>query len=140
MVMDDEGVVEAIRHHIADIHQQSGMRISFECDEPLPPIDSRVEGAVYRVVQEALTNVRRHSRADKANVTITAAGSSIEVDVEDQGVGFNPEDVGPDSFGLRGIRERARLFGGVADIHSTRGHGTRVHAEFPLQPATTESA
>jgi signal transduction histidine kinase len=90
------------------------------------------------MVQEALTNVARHSGAPAAAVTVMADDSVLQVEISDRGRGF---DVGSalskhDSLGLPGLAERVRLAAGHLDLFSLPGQGTRLHAEFPLLPAT----
>jgi signal transduction histidine kinase len=100
--------------------------------------DPEIETAAYRIVQEALTNIARHAGVREATVRVWAREGSLEVDVEDQGVGFDrqatPSSGG--SAGLAGMRERATLLGARLTIETAPGTGTRVSAEFPLGPRT----
>ncbi len=90
---------------------------------------------VFRIVQEAVTNAARHSRAHHLRVLAAVEGGRLTVVVEDDGIGFGPAaDVGV-RLGLRGIRERAAILGGHADIRSAPGEGTRVSVEVPLATA-----
>ena len=98
-----------------------------------------LETAVYRLVQEALNNVSKHSMARRADVTVRALRGAIEIEVRDDGVGFEPSLV-REGFGLVGMRERAALLGGTLDVDSTRGSGTRVRAEIPLLTRGEEDA
>jgi signal transduction histidine kinase len=90
-----------------------------------------LETAVYRLVQEALNNVTKHSMARHADITVRATRGTIEIEVSDDGVGFEPNLV-REGFGLVGMRERAALLGGTLEVSSTRGSGTQVRAEIPL--------
>src|SRR5439155_6361199 len=90
-----------------------------------------LETAVYRLVQEALNNVSKHSLARHASLSVRAGRGKIEIEVADDGVGFEPALV-REGFGLVGMRERAALLGGSLEVGSTRGSGTRVRAEIPL--------
>ena len=97
----------------------------------LPPV---VEVQVLRIVQEALTNVRRHARASRAEVVFTVDGDTLTVSVHDDGQGFDPTSIARGEwpqFGLRAMRERAEAAGGTLEIESERGHGTVVRATFP---------
>jgi two-component system, NarL family, sensor histidine kinase DevS len=135
--------LEAAVQALAEQHQQASGVMEVDCDLEL----SRDEGdrptpvletAVYRLVQEALNNVSKHSMARRADVTVRAAGSTIEIEVRDDGVGFEPSLV-HEGFGLVGMRERAALLGGTLEVDSKRGSGTRVLAEIPLLTRAEES-
>lgn len=93
-----------------------------------PPLET----TVFRIVQESLGNAYRHSRGDKIRVGVTEVGKRVRIEVEDAGVGFDLGKVDPARFGLPGIRERTRLFGGSATIESVPGHGTRIAVDLPI--------
>jgi signal transduction histidine kinase len=95
-----------------------------------------LESTVYRLVQEALTNVVKHARAERADVEVTVEHDLVAIEVRDDGVGFDPALTRP-GFGLVGMRERLELVGGRVDISSAPGRGTRVHAELPLPPGAS---
>ncbi len=90
-----------------------------------------VETVVYRVAQEALTNVARHANASRASVTIAAGDGRVRTRVDDDGVGFQPPPGRPSSLGLAGMVERASLVDGRLDITSSPGAGTTVRLEVP---------
>jgi two-component system sensor histidine kinase DegS len=98
---------------------------------------------VYRIVQESLNNVMKHSKARRAAVTISRHGRSVAIRIEDNGVGLRPDALGVEpsttsGFGLKGIRERARILGGRVDIRSGGGTGTSVTITFTAEDATHE--
>jgi signal transduction histidine kinase len=94
-----------------------------------------LEDAIYRVVQEALSNVVKHAAADRVEVAIVRKDDIVQVSIRDDGVGFDPNhDAG--GFGLLGIRERVGLLGGVLSIESTRGSGTHLGIGLPLDDAS----
>ena len=96
--------------------------------------------ALFRVVQEALTNVAKHAGASLVRVRLALIDGGIRVTVEDNGVGFDPAQVSSDRLGLFGIHERAALLGGVFKIDSNRGHGTRIDVSVPFaSKASTEA-
>jgi signal transduction histidine kinase len=144
-IIDESGLVAAIEHLMGDLERQEGLRVDFDhvgVDRPLP---AHLETAVFRIVQEALTNVARHSQAKYALVELEGTPDRIVADVCDNGRGFDRSAVPLDRFGLRGIEERARLFGGHAQIDSEPGQGTRIHVELPCEmheppPAPREEA
>ena len=88
--------------------------------------------SLFRIIQEALRNSVRHSRTDRVEIALTQAGRTISARVQDWGCGFDASVHKPDHFGLEGMQERARLFGGAVRIQSAPGEGTCVTAEFPL--------
>ncbi len=97
---------------------------------PLPP---RVEVALYRICQEALTNVARHAEAGRADVQLVATPSQIRLVVEDDGRGFDVSNMPEDRHGLVGMNERAKMLGGRLEIRSNPGTGTRIEATVPLE-------
>jgi PAS domain S-box-containing protein len=128
--------LEAALQALAEQHQQTA-RLEVDCDFDLAREEEArpteiLETAVYRLVQEALNNVSKHSMARRADLTVRTTGAAIEIEVRDDGVGFEPSLV-REGFGLVGMRERAALLGGTLEVDSTRGSGTRVRAEIPLQ-------
>ena len=103
-----------------------------------------MEIAIYRIVQEALTNIRKHSLATEAHVRLSLTPSQIRLTINDNGIGFNaPESVAElansGNFGLIGLQERALLFGGQLTIDSTPGEGTTLDITMPreVQPMWT---
>ena len=128
--------LEAALEALAEQHQQATAVMEVNCDFELPrDEDARptpiLETAVYRLVQEALNNVSKHSMARRADIAVRTTRGAIEIEIRDDGVGFEPSLV-REGFGLVGMRERAALLGGTLDVDSTRGSGTRIRAEIPL--------
>jgi signal transduction histidine kinase len=112
--------------------EQAGLDVRIEVDEALPPLESQVQHAVVRVVQEALTNVLRHASARVAVVSVQPLEHGITVTVEDDGAGPDPEHVRPGGgHGLLGMRERATSCGGRFGIDRSALGGWRVRAWFP---------
>jgi signal transduction histidine kinase len=103
--------------------------LSFHLTRPLP---QELETVVYRVVQEALTNVARHSGSPRASVGVVEVLGEVRVFVEDEGRGFDPEAVDPGRQGLLGMRERVELLGGRLSVESAPGQGTRVQVRLPI--------
>jgi PAS domain S-box-containing protein len=128
-ILDEAGVVAAVDYLVGE--QTDDCRIEFVHDVRTPRFAPLVESALFRICQEALTNVRKHSRATHARVELAEADNQVRMSVSDNGVGFNPAEVKGHTFGLQGIRERARLLGGRAAIDSAPGSGTRLVVELP---------
>jgi two-component system, NarL family, sensor histidine kinase DevS len=97
-------------------------------------LDPELESTVYRLVQEALTNVVKHARAERVDLKVSMDGDAVTVSVRDDGVGFDPATTS-DGFGLVGMRERLELIGGHVQVSSAPGQGTEVRAELPVSGA-----
>ena len=131
-ILDEAGIVLAIAYLVAEQTVPSELLISFSHRVSFDRLDPLLEGTIFRIVQEALTNVRRHSGAHEAEVKLVEAGGRLRLEVRDWGVGFDPDGVPDDRFGLQGIRKRADLVGGQAQIISVRREGTRVVVDLPI--------
>jgi PAS domain S-box-containing protein len=132
-VLDASGVVAAVEFLVAEHRQRSGIEIEFAHQVRFHRLAQPLEVALFRVVQESLTNACRYSRSPRVRVELTQLDEhTVRVEVRDWGVGFDPGQIEPGHFGVQGIRERARLFGGQATIDSSPGQGTRVVVELPL--------
>jgi signal transduction histidine kinase len=118
---------------------QTGIQVELELSLPETRLPSELETTVFRMVQEALTNVARHSGAKAAVVTVTADDRALQVEISDRGHGFDaPAALARrDSLGLAGIAERVHVAGGRLNVFSRAGQGTRLHAEFTLSPDST---
>lgn len=133
-VLDDLGLAPALEWHISLFQRQTGITVALDVSLPPQRLPGELETAVFRVVQEALTNVARHAGTTAANVTLTHGGNQLIVEITDRGRGFDVDAVQArrDSLGLTGLCERVLLAGGRPEIFSRVGQGTRIHAEFPL--------
>ena len=140
-VLDDLGLLAALRHLHKEYQDRFRLPVDFQVlgleDGRLP---SEVETTLYRIVQEALTNVARHAQAESVSVLLERREHSVMLIVEDDGQGFDAVDVthpvshSRDRLGLYGMRERALLLGGELTIESTPGTGTAVFVEIPVEP------
>ena len=133
-VLDESGIVAAVEDLISGYRQHDDPEIEFVHNLEPQRFAPLLESAVFRIVQESLTNACRHSRSEKVRVELGLSGDRVLIDVRDWGAGFDTEKVQKGHFGLRGLRERARLLGGSAEIESSPEHGTHVHVELPLLP------
>ena len=131
-VLDEFGVLPAIEHLLYEHAREGGPVVEFSAPDELPRLVRPIENALFRIVQESLTNARRHSRSDRVRVELSCDHHVVRLLVWDWGIGFDPAEVDRDRFGLRGIRERARLLEGRAAVHSVPGQGTRIIVELPL--------
>ena len=110
--------------------EQTGLKVDFHSAIGEDRLPSEVETALFRVVQESLTNVVKHSHANRVSIVLTRRGDGVAVVVEDDGAGFDPADSG-DGIGLLGMRERLALLDGTLDVESSAGQGTTLVAEVP---------
>lgn len=131
-ILDEAGIVLAIAYLVAEQTVPGELLISFTHRVSFDRLDPLFEGTIFRIVQEALTNVRRHSGAPEAEVRLIETDGRLHLEVRDWGIGFDPDDVPDDRFGLQGMRKRADLVGGQAQIISVRGEGTRVVVDLPV--------
>jgi two-component system sensor kinase len=136
--LDDLGVVACVEQLVDDCARRFGLEIDLtaQVDRSIPPA---VETAVFRVVQEALTNIGRHSSATEASVLLVAGHRRLRVVVEDDGVGFDPDAPRSGSLGLAGMRERAALVGGRLEVQARPGAGVLVMVEVPLDDERPDS-
>ncbi len=132
-ILDEEGVVPAISYLVAEDALPGELVIGFSHRVSFDRLEPLLEGTIFRIVQEALTNVKRHSQAKRAEVKLIQCDGKLRIEVRDWGVGFNPAEISGEHFGLKGIRKRADLLGGQARIESAPGTGTHVIVDLPLQ-------
>lgn len=131
-IIDEQGVVGAVDYLVSEFNAR-GMAIRFVHDMPADRLFPDLETTIFRIVQEALTNVERHSGVNQAEVRVSQLAGTIRIEVSDLGQGFDPEAVGEGHFGLEGMRERARLLEGWVSIQSSPGRGTEVIVELPVR-------
>jgi signal transduction histidine kinase len=129
--LDDFGLVAALERLTALFQEQTGIAVDLQAaiEERLP---GRVETTLYRIIQEAFTNVVKHARARGVSVIVTRRGSSVATVIEDDGRGFEPTIVGEESFGLLGMRERVAMLGGKLEVESAPGCGTTLAITIPI--------
>lgn len=130
--LDDLGLVNALIALSTRVARQGGIRVERNFSGELPTLPEDVELVVYRVAQEALTNVLRHSRANRCLISLKCHDETLMLDVVDDGVGM-PGNVGADRVGIEGMRERALLVSGRFSIGPGPTGGTAVALELPLQ-------
>ncbi len=136
-MLDDSGLLPALLWHFGHYTAQTGVVVSFEHSGLERRFPAEVETAAYRIVQEALTNVARYAGVNEVAVRVTADEEKLCVEVEDEGVGFDPMSAlgAGSTFGLVGMHERAILLGGQLTLDSAPGRGTRLKAELPVGDA-----
>ena len=131
-ILDEAGVVAAIEHLARDPTMQEGPEVVFVRNVEFGRLEPLLENAIFRIVQEGVTNACRYSQSSKVRIRLMQKNGQIHIEIEDWGIGFDPDDLAETSFGIGGIRERARLLGGQATIDSAPGKGTRIIVDLPL--------
>jgi signal transduction histidine kinase len=135
-VLEERGLVPAVRELCDRWQEELGIRVQVIAD-PHPQAPRDVETLAYRVVQEALSNVKKHAAASEVTVRIEAAAGILRVEVRDDGVGFDSREVREflraGKVGLASMRERAELAGGTLTVKSEPGAGTTVTATLPFE-------
>lgn len=129
-VLDDLGLLSALAAACTDFTTHSGVHVQRGFAPGLPALSSEQELVVYRVAQEALTNIARHARASTATVSLSTRGEAVVLLVADDGAGMGDQ---PESTGIRGMRERAAMVGGTLVVRTRVGGGTEVRLVVPTE-------
>ena len=130
--LDDFGLAPALERLAQTFAEATEMRVDVEAqlgDERLP---AEVETTLYRIVQEALTNIVKHAEATNVSILLMRRKATVTVVIEDDGKGFDPEHAREDRVGLLGMTERVELHDGRLTVESVPGSGTTVVAEVPV--------
>jgi chemotaxis family two-component system sensor kinase Cph1 len=130
--LDDFGLVPAVERLADTVREQSGLTVDLEAQLGETRLPAEAETTLYRVVQEALTNIVKHADAGGVSILLQRRNRAVQVVVEDDGTGFDPAATREDALGLAGMRERVALAGGKLRIESTPGGGTTLVAEVPI--------
>lgn len=139
-ILDDLGLEAALRWLARSQGEASALDIGVEV-EPLPPLDADLQTLLFRVAQEALSNIARHAQARTVLIRLVARGGLLQLQVVDDGRGCDPaQALRSGGSGLGGMRERLRLYEGQLELRSAPGAGTRLRAVVPLpaQDSVTE--
>jgi PAS domain S-box-containing protein len=133
VALDDLGLREAIEGHVGEFSVRSGIAVEVAPFEPEVCIDKARATALFRILQELLTNVARHAAATRVRVQLRVEHDTVVLLVADDGVGITDEQIGSSSsLGLLGIRERALVFGGDCRVEGAPAKGTKVEVRIPL--------
>ena len=131
--LDDFGLVPALERLVETFREQTGIDVDLVTNLRDERLASEIETALYRITQEALTNVVKHAGASRVSILLTQREGSAAVVVEDDGSGFDPSTTSGDGLGLVGMRERVGLVGGRLRVESAAGSGATIVAEVPLR-------
>ncbi|MGH9663005.1 MAG: sensor histidine kinase [Bryobacteraceae bacterium] len=135
-MLDDLGLIPALEWQAREVSRRSGIKVKVAADGVPDALDDALRTCLYRLVQEALHNVSRHSGARNATVTVRRQGESLAVSIEDDGAGFDATNT--KGLGLLGMEERVHQFGGNLQIESQPGKGTVLRATLPVAVPVTE--
>lgn len=130
----DMGIVAALDWLAKEFSQHTGINCNLTVPREAVELDRNRSSTLFRLVQESLTNVVRHAQATRVDITIEADDEGYVLQVQDDGVGFDPSQVGKRSYGLLGMRERSTLLGGTVHIDSAPGKGTCIRVQLPFSP------
>jgi two-component system, NarL family, sensor histidine kinase DegS len=135
---DKLDLIPALRGYLKSYEKQSGITTTLKSMGKESRIPSRTKIFLFRILQETLSNVQKHSKAKQVHLEIQVKEKDLEATIRDDGIGFNLEDVNRNpekwaSFGLRGVEERAKLLGGTAEIRSQPRQGTLIRVILPLE-------
>jgi signal transduction histidine kinase len=136
-MLDDLGLLAAIHSYAERRLAPRGIAVRFEFPDVHPDLAPEARTAIFRVVQEALSNIERHAQAETVLVACAVADDRLTIEVEDDGIGFDPSEVQQPrasgrGLGLLGMRERLSLLGGSIDVESEKGQGTRIVVSVPI--------
>ena len=133
LMLDDLGLVPAVEWLVQGFTERSGVACELKVDEAQLDLGEPHASAVFRILQESLTNVAKHAQASRVEMALVREDGAVTLSVSDNGRGFSPQDPRkPSSFGLMGLRERAYALGGEVRIDSAPGRGTRIDVRIPL--------
>lgn len=130
--LDDFGLVPALERLVQTFSESSGIAVDLEAQLAETRLPSEVETTLYRIVQEALTNVVKHAESTEVSILLVRREAAVTAVIEDNGRGFAPDAVKAESLGLEGMRERAELHDGRLTIEASPGSGTTLVVEIPL--------
>ncbi len=131
--LDDFGLATALERLASVTAERSGLNVQLSVAPSLPQLPPESETALYRVVQEALTNIVKHSGAETVSIVITNVDSAVRAMIEDDGTGFDLKNIRQGAIGLIGMRERILLLGGQFEVQSGQGNGTHLLVELPSE-------
>lgn len=132
-VLDDFGLTIALQRACEDFSERTSIPIACKIEQDLPPIPTNMENACYRIVQEAFTNIARHAKAKRVQISLQCKANMLEIKITDDGCGFDcTAKLSHNQRGIRGICERIELLGGKISFQSNPQHGTAIDISLPL--------
>jgi two-component system, NarL family, sensor histidine kinase UhpB len=136
LMLDDLGLKAALEWLTQDFTRRLSIPCTLDVDEDVIDFDTGIQSALYRAVQESLTNISRHAQATHVDIALRTSEAAVNLQILDNGVGMDDEDLSKrGSFGLIGMRERIYVLGGKVAITSQLGDGTKISIELPRMPS-----
>ena len=139
--LDDLGLPSALRWYASDIEERTKLKVRVEIQGEERSVSSEVKTALFRIVQEAITNVIKHTQAANVQIILGYRSDQVRISVKDEGQGFDLHSTGPGkrkTWGLKNMEERASLLGGRFKIHSSPGEGTTIEVSIPILEEQTD--
>jgi signal transduction histidine kinase len=133
-------VVDAVEGELVALESATGIEADLQVEGNLAGLSDSQKIVLFRVVQESLSNVRKHSEARRVSIVLRSRRTFVDLTVSDDGCGFDPRRIDTDRLGLAGISERVRLLGGAVEIETSPGAGTTVRATLPQWKPSTPAA
>lgn len=131
-LLHDLGLIEALRALIEEFRNIDEVEVVLDLPETEPELTEAVSLSLFRIVQEAFTNIRKYAQAHRVSVSLRTTATGIELAIEDDGVGFDPDSPRLARHGLAGIKHRVFTHGGQLDIHTAPGAGVKLHVTLPV--------
>nr|WP_255549822.1 sensor histidine kinase [Thermoanaerobacter sp. CM-CNRG TB177] len=130
--LDDLGLIPALSRYIKNFSEETGIFVDFSVLSNYKRLSPEIEITCFRVVQEALTNIKKHSKAKNASVKFEFGMRFISIIIKDDGIGFDKENIGQ-GYGLMGMRERVEILNGKFEISSFKNKGTQIYISIPVR-------
>jgi signal transduction histidine kinase len=137
-MLDELGLIPALEWQGREHSRRTGIPVSLEVDGRLDELPEEYRTCVYRVVQEALTNIAKHASARQILIGVTARNDGLSISVKDDGIGFDPRTRNRGGLGLLGMAERVKKLGGDLEVISHAGQGSSIMAKMPLKKGAAD--
>jgi len=134
--LEQLSLTKTLRQEVRKFIHESGVKANFNTSGKRRVLLPDVENALLRICQESLTNVKKHAQASQVEVNLAFEEKAVRLKIQDNGIGFNPEILTKNRFGLISMRERARLLGGSIEIRGEKGQGTYLEVTIPINRGT----
>ncbi len=135
--LEGKGLKEGVDDLLNELKQKHDLEITWDI-EPLPKLAKGIEDHLFRIIQEAISNTLRHAKASSLQVWLAVVNHQIRLKVQDDGIGFNPDEAKHSSYGLRSMKERVNEIGGVLEVISLPNKGTQINVKVPLMQMEKE--
>ncbi len=132
-MLDNMGLFPSVEWLLKELKDRSGINFEFTHPTPPPELGGNLSLSLFRIIQESLTNINKHSEASLVTVSFNVTGGVLTLLIEDNGKGFNPENESGKGFGLIGMKERMYIYGGSVEIFSDKDSGTKIVVKAPIE-------